>query len=90
MAETAWSHQLAGLFLPHIFVRGAVILAVAILIARAWPRAPAFLRHAFVLTPVLLAAYLAAGFPGEIRVFYEAYPVAFALAALGTLSAQRR
>lgn len=41
---------------------------------------PMFLRRALIVMPPLVASYLCLGIYGEIRVFYEAYPILFLLA----------
>jgi hypothetical protein len=51
-------------------------LIVVLLAARDWHRKPFFLRQgALVLLPLLFVLYLLWGFPLEIRVFYEVYPL---------------
>jgi hypothetical protein len=41
---------------------------------------PAFLRRALIVLPPLVVSYVCVGIYGEIRVFYEAYPILFLLA----------
>lgn len=45
-----------------------------------WADHPAFLRSAAIILPLMFAAYWLVGYPGEIRVFLEAYPVLYLLA----------
>ena len=44
-----------------------------------WRWQPPFLRAAAMLLPLMFAAYWVTGYPGEIRVFLEAYPVLYLL-----------
>jgi len=77
-----WDHVVAfqtapTLVLTHIFL-GILIMILAI-----WDqkKKPFFLKRAAIgLVPVLFTLYLLWGFPLEIRVFYEAYPVILLLA----------
>jgi hypothetical protein len=41
---------------------------------------PTFLKRALIVLPPLVVSYLCLGIYGEIRVFYEAYPILFLLA----------
>jgi len=44
-----------------------------------WNDQSAFLRAAAVILPAMFGAYWLLGFPGELRIFLEAYPVLFLL-----------
>lgn len=58
------------------------LLALAVLcffIARNWHRKPLFLRQALIMSAPLLLLYFLFGYPFEIRVFLEAYPVVYLL-----------
>ena len=57
-------------------------LFVLRLISWRWAAKPAFLRRAaWAVTPPLLVLYGLFGYPFEIRVFYEAFPILFLLSA---------
>lgn len=65
-------HMAPALVLTHM-VFGIVLILLA---AWNWRKKPFFLRKAaIVLVPVLFVLYLLGGYPLEIRVFYEAYPI---------------
>lgn len=57
-----------------------------------WRAQPPFLRAAAVVLPLMFIAYWSAGYPGEIRVFLEAYPVLYLLtwSAIAWISECRR
>jgi len=57
-----------------------LLAAAAFLILVRLGRKPAFLRQALAIMPPLALSYLCFGIYGEIRVFYEAFPVLFLLA----------
>ncbi len=57
-----------------------MLASVAILVFAQLGEKPALLRRALIVLPPLVASYLFLGIYGEIRVFYEAYPILFLLA----------
>jgi hypothetical protein len=57
-----------------------MLVSGAILIFARLREKPVLLRRALVVLPVLAASYLCLGIYGEIRIFYEAYPILFLLA----------
>jgi hypothetical protein len=63
-----------------------MMAGIAGLVALDWRRKPLFLRRAVVIFPVLLLAYWVGGYPYEIRVFFEAYPI---ILLLGVHHAER-
>ena len=83
--------NLGGLFEPHLYENlrlymrpywfGAVwdCLAIVLLIGWHWDEKPRFLRSALTLLILLVPLYLVAGGYGEIRAFYELFPVLFLL-----------
>ncbi|MFI5183690.1 MAG: hypothetical protein ACHQNV_04770 [Vicinamibacteria bacterium] len=56
-----------------------MLASVGILVFARFGEKPPFLRRALVVLPPLVASYLFLGIYGEIRVFYEAYPILFLL-----------
>ena len=80
-----------GLFEPHLYENlrlymrpywfGAVWdgLGIVLLIGWHWEKKPQFLRAALALLILLMPLYLVAGGYGEIRAFYELFPVLFLL-----------
>jgi len=80
-----------GLFEPHLYENlrlymrpywfGAVwdSLGVVLLIGWHWGKKPLFLRSSLALLLLLFPLYLVAGGYGEIRAFYELFPVLFLL-----------
>jgi len=44
-----------------------------------WREQPAFLRAAAIIIPIVFGVYWVLGYPGEIRVCLEAYPVLYLL-----------
>ncbi|MFI5183054.1 MAG: hypothetical protein ACHQNV_01550 [Vicinamibacteria bacterium] len=62
--------------LPSLLLLAA---SVVLVFARLQDK-PLLLRRALVVLPPLLVSYLCLGIYGEIRIFYEAYPVLFLLA----------
>lgn len=80
--EIHWAEHLAYLItypVPNILAlaiySGALILALY-----RWRAQPVFLQDAAIIIPAIFFAYWLVGFPGEIRVMLEAYPVLFLLA----------
>ncbi len=70
-------------FLALLFACG---LALTLTLALAyWSQKPVALRHSLLLAAPLFAAYLLFGYPLEIRVFYEVYPILVPL-SIHTLS----
>ncbi len=58
----------------------AVILGIAALVFFRWNQKPRFLRQAFLVTvPIIAGSSLVFGFVDEWRIYYEAYPIVFAL-----------
>ena len=57
-----------------------MLASVAILVLARLGEKPFFLRSSLVVLPPLVASYLFLGIYGEVRVFYEAYPLLFLLA----------
>jgi len=75
--ETHWTEHLAWLWqypLPNVLALSVYGAAVAVSLWK-WQTQPAFLRAAGLVVPAIFAAYWLVGFPGEIRVCLEAYPV---------------
>jgi hypothetical protein len=64
---------------PYWFTAVVDLLAVVLLIGWHWLQKPGFLRICLVLAVPFLPLFLVAGGYGEIRAFYELYPVAFLL-----------
>jgi hypothetical protein len=56
-----------------------MLASVAILVLARLGEKPPLLRSALIVLPPLVASYLFLGIYGEVRVFYEAYPILFLL-----------
>ena len=65
---------------PYWFSAVSDVLIVALLLGWHWREKPAFLRRTSWLLLPLLPLYLVAGGWGEIRAFYELFPILFLLA----------
>ena len=62
------------------FIHWAIILLIIWQIVRKWKMSPKILRIAFIiLFPLLMGAYIVAGFSFEVRIFAEVYPIAFSI-----------
>jgi hypothetical protein len=57
-----------------------MLASVIILVFARLGEKPAFVRRALIVVPPLLVLYFFLGIYGEVRVFYEAYPLLFLLA----------
>src|SRR5262249_54344419 len=65
-----------------VFAYLIYIVFMAIAVRKDWKKKPLFLREALlILTPTMLMLYLLGGYPFELRVFYEIYPIIFLLAS---------
>jgi hypothetical protein len=51
------------------------LILIVVLVLRGWSRKPQFLRDGLVLLPVFFILYVLWGYPSEIRVMLEVYPV---------------
>jgi hypothetical protein len=61
---------------PTMFLSwGAALAIMAVLTAHRWRNKPYFLRVALVVLPCLSVLYMLGGYPQEIRVMLESYPV---------------
>lgn len=56
------------------------VLSVVLLVAYRFAQKPLFLRQSLWLLPPFFLSYMVGGLYGEIRVFYEIYPILFLLA----------
>jgi len=75
--ETHWAEHLQWLWnypLPNVLALAVYGGALAVAVWR-WQTQPPFMRAAAVVVPAIFAAYWLVGYPGEIRVCLEAYPV---------------
>jgi hypothetical protein len=64
---------------PYWFTAITSVGAVVLLIGHDWQKKPLFLRLALWLTVPFFGLYLLAGSWGEIRVFYELFPIGYLL-----------
>lgn len=90
--ETHWAEHLQWLWqfpLPNILALAVYGAAVAVAVWR-WRTQPPFMQAAAVVVPAIFAIYWLVGFPGEIRVCLEAYPVLCLLAWHGVYSVLKR
>ncbi len=67
-------HIWRGDYLLQIGTLLAVSIASLLLFSN-WRLKPVFLRRAFIISPLIALLYLYGGVWGEIRVFYEAFPI---------------
>ena len=62
--------------MPRAFVLTcALLVVIAALIIYGWSRKPPLLRSAVWILPCFLFLYAVWGYPGEIRVMLEVYPI---------------
>lgn len=79
-AEGHLSEFIAYLGHPHALPSTALALAILLVVFWRWQSKPLFLRQAFlVLAPPLLVLHLLVGFPFEVRVFLEVWPIVMLL-----------
>jgi hypothetical protein len=69
-----------GWFIERSFVDFAAALVIGALIVRRFRDRPVVLRRAAVLMLPLVVLYVAGGYPGEFRVFFDALPLCVVLA----------
>ena len=90
--ETHWLEHVQFLCkfpLPNILALTIYGAAVAVAL-RKWASQPPFMKAAGLVVPAIFAAYWLVGFPGEIRVCLEAYPVLMLLAWHGVAGPLKR
>jgi hypothetical protein len=82
VVEWHLDHNLLSFGEPGFYVKTLpAILPLVVLVAYGWSRKPGFLRRGLLATAVpLIAATFFMGVLGEIRDYYEAYPLVFLLA----------
>ena len=66
-----------------------MLASVGLLVFASLQDKPVFLRRALVVLPPLVLSYLCLGIYGEVRIFYEAYPILFLLAFHNVCAALR-
>jgi len=65
---------------PYWYSAVVSVLSVVLLIGHGWDKKPRFLKQSLWIGVPLVGSYLVMGAWGEIRVFYELFPVLFLLA----------
>lgn len=62
------------------WIVGVLLFLLAFLVWKYWYVIPAFLQAAVVLVPVQIVLHLLNGYPGEVRVMAESFPILFVMA----------
>jgi len=80
MMEQHWDHQWPALLKGYSLTSIAAVICLCALCAVGWAQKPLLLKMSSTLIFWFLPLFLAAGAPGEYRVFYELVPVVAMLA----------